>query len=200
MSDQFRTERSDSPPPPSVAHPSLVAFPEWLARRLLRPGEEITWVRGPWLNPSWERYVTHPGLFLVALGLGGFLLAFTALISGGWGAVPAPLGLLAGGIVLASVYVLGIASGYFTRLVVTNTRLFIVQGYEVRHSWNINDLPISMLRYGRRGIGGADPGPSIDLDAVQTMLGSSTQFTDAKTIQAFSKQLNRMRDRGTDRR
>src|SRR5262249_19583157 len=130
MSDQFQTERSDSPPP-SVARPSLVAFPEWLARRLLRPGEEITWVRGPWLNPSWERYVPPPGLFLVALGIGGFLLTVTALVSGGWGGVPAPVGLLCAGIVLASVYVLGIASGYFTRLVVTNTRLFIVQGYEV---------------------------------------------------------------------
>jgi len=40
----------------------------------------------------------------------------------------------------------GIANGYFTRLVVTNYRLLILQGYEVCRSWSIHHLPRSLIR------------------------------------------------------
>src|SRR5262249_24360419 len=59
-------------------------LPAWLAKRLLRPGERICWVYGPWFSPSWERYVTHPVLFFFALAFGacwvltGWLIAAIA--------------------------------------------------------------------------------------------------------------------------
>src|SRR5437868_5836762 len=76
-------------------------LPPWLARRLLRPDERVTWVRGPRFNPWWERYVTHPALFLLALALGAACLGAARLIAGSWAAVPAPPALIAGGLVLA---------------------------------------------------------------------------------------------------
>ena len=49
-------------------------LPAWLERRLLRANERVTWVRGPRWNPWWERYVTHPAMFVVALALGAVCL------------------------------------------------------------------------------------------------------------------------------
>jgi hypothetical protein len=104
----------------------------------------------------------------------------------------------AGLIVIATIIVLGIANGYFTRLVVTNFRLVILQGYEIVRSWKMNDLPRSLLRYARRD--GEDQRPCIDLEAVKNMLGrSSDQFTSAKTILSFGKQLDRIQTRDKDR-
>jgi len=173
-------------------------LPGWLADRLLKDDEKVTWVRGPWFNPFWERYVTHPLLFLLALAVGAASMALGWLISGGSPEILMALALAAGFLVVVSILVLGIANGYFTRLVVTNFRLVILQGYETVRSWSIDDLPRSMLRYGRGD--GKDRTAWIDLDAVKTMLGgSSDQFTDSKTILSFGKQLDRIRTRDRDR-
>jgi len=208
MSDRFRTDKFDTEPElpdvPDVSrrYPLRQEFPEqpplpwWIADRLLQPNETVTWVRGPKFNPSWERYITHPALFLIALAFAAVCLLTGRLMGGSWADMPIPLFLLPPALVLGSIFVLGISNGYFTRLVVTNTRLVILQGYEVCRSWSIDDLPRSLIRYGRRADGEEDRSSrSIDLESVKTMLGSaSDQFVEAKTILAFSKQLERVRD------
>src|SRR5207248_1525629 len=144
-------------------------------------------VYGPEFNPPWERHVTHPSLFLSALATGGVIV----LIGLFWRTQGAPDALplaatLAGGVALGSVFVLGISCGYFTRLVVTNRRLVVVQGYEVCKSWSLNDLPRSLLRF--TPLEGESDGPAVDLNALQAALGgSSNQFADAKTILRFGK-------------
>src|SRR5689334_23175423 len=137
---------------PVIAQP-FPPLPDWLAHRMLQPDEEITWIVGPRFNPSWERYVTHPLLFLAALAVGVVVLAVGGLLAEGDTPIVLLLGVAAGALVLASIFVLGIASGYFTRLVVTNQRLLIVQGYEVCRTWSINKLPRSLIRYRRLGEG-----------------------------------------------
>jgi hypothetical protein len=173
-------------------HPAL---PDWVARRLLGADERITWVCGPRFNPHWERYVTHPALFVGALAVGAVLLGAGRLCSESWRVMP-PLAVAAVVaapiLVLASVFVLGISAAYFTRLVVTNRRLVIVQGYEVCRSWGLHELPLSLVRYGPRG--NRDGGRSVDLDALRTMLGGATdQFAESKTIIAFGKHLDRIK-------
>src|SRR5262245_37585947 len=173
----------------SVQHPPL---PVWLARRLLRGGEEVALVRGPRWNPSSERYLTHPLLFLLALALGASWWGMARLVGGAGSPFEAIASLAAGLLVVASIFVLGVASGYFTRLVVTNYRLVILQGYEVCRSWGLDDLPPSLIRYGPWGREGRSR--SVDLDALQTMLGGgSEQFAEAKTILAFSKHLDHIK-------
>jgi len=176
-------------------------LPGWLAERLLRPDEKVNWVRGPWFNPLWERYLTHPALLLVSVALSVIGLGLVWLNSEGQ-ADFAELFIAAVGsfilIIVPTIIVLGIANGYFTRLVVTNFRLVILQGYETVRSWSIDDLPRSMLRYGRGGE--EDQKPCIDLEAVKTLLGgSSDQFTNSKTILSFGKQLDRIQKHGRDR-
>ena len=46
--------------------------------------------------------------------------------------------------------VLGLCCGYFTRLVATNHRLVILQGYEMCRTWGMDDLPPSLIRHDRR--------------------------------------------------
>ena len=172
----------------------LTPLPSWLADRLLRPGEGVTWVVGPRFNPSWERYVTHPLLFLAALIAGAIVWWTGSLIAGPGVEVAVPLAMAAGCIVLASIFVLGIFSGYFTRLVVTDLRLVIVQGYEVCRSWDLNELPRSLLRY-RLGGAGAEM-PAVDLDSLKTMLGgASDKFAEAKSILSFGKRLDQIKSR-----
>ena len=90
---------------------------------------------------------------------------------------------------IPTIFVLGIASGYFTRLVVTNFRIVCLQGHEICRSWNIDQLPPSLVHH--RHFDGEDRRPCVDLEAVKTMLGgSSEKFTNAKTILAFGKQLD----------
>jgi hypothetical protein len=178
-------------PPVAKRHSPL---PHWLARRLLRPGEAVTWMRGPRSNPRWECLITHPALFLIALAFGAACCWAARLIAGSWSDVPPPLILAAAGIVLGSIVVLGISAGYFTRLVVTNFRVVILQGYEVCRSWGLDRLPPSLLRHVRRD--GAEDRWTVDLDTLQTMLGgASDHFTDAKTILEFGKQLDRITNR-----
>ena len=198
MSDRFRTETFNtiqtSPSnasPPEITH-SFPPLPDWLARRLLRSDENVTWVRGPLVSPWWERYVTHPVLFLPALFLGVACLWVGRLCVDSWSdlsPVPACLG---GGIILGAIFVLGGAAGHFTRLVVTNCRVVILQGYDVCRGWSIDELPSSLIRYGMRE--GKGSRVAIDLDALKTVLGSSSgQFSEAKTILEFGKQLDQIK-------
>src|SRR5262249_32892802 len=196
MSDQFKPDPfGDRAPEITRRSPPL---PSWLARRLLRRGEQVTWVRGPRFNPSWERYVTHPGLFVFALALGAGCVGAGRLIAGSWDAIsPVPV-VVAACVILVSIFVLGIFSGYFTRLVVTTHRLFIVQGRELCRCWNVDDLPLSLISYSMRA--GGEKSRTADLDALQTMLGgASDQFIESKTILAFGKQLDRIKARDQDR-
>jgi hypothetical protein len=201
MSDEFDTEIFDARdvevPPPAAVLSALPAMPPWLAARLLEPGEKVTWVAGPWLTPRWERYVTHPMLLLAGLvsavvcGLLGWLL------SGLGPEVVVAAALLAGTFLLGSLCLLAIASGYFTRLIVTDGRLIIVQGHEVYRIWGIDDLPRGLIHYGMRG--GKEPERTIDLDALKTILGSSDKFTESKTILSLGKRIDQIK-RGDDRR
>lgn len=196
ISDHIQNEPFNVPLP-QLYH-TYPPLPVWIARRLLREGEKITWVRGPRLNPEWERFVVHPGLFVVALALAAFGVAVTRVSVRSWSEVPPAVYLGGGGLVLGSIFVLAIAATYFTRLVVTTRRVVILQGYEVCRSWRMDDLPPSLIRYGRRGSDGENR--TVDLDALQTMLGgSSGQFTEAKGIMAFGKQLEQIKARKKDR-
>jgi hypothetical protein len=192
MSDFFQSNPIDGPPPKTFClYPEL---PAWLARRLLRADEQITWVRGPWWNPWWERYVTHPALFLLALALGAACLWAGRLSAQSWSKMPPLPAVAAAAIVLGAIFVIGISAGYFTRLVVTNCRVVILQGYEVYRSWSLDDLPLSLIRYARRR--GEEASRTVDLDALQTLLGSaSEQFAGSKTILSFGKQLDRIKAR-----
>jgi hypothetical protein len=197
MDDRFQTDAFDKRTPDvSVRFPPL---PPWLANRLLHADERIAWVYGPWFNPSWERYVTHPALFLVALGVSVACVGGTWLLSGSW-AEEIMLAAAAGaGIVLVSIFVLGIASGYFTRLVVTNRRIIILQGHEVCRSWGLNELPYSLIRYSRLE---DDVGlPTVDLDALKGMFGGASDWVaDSKSILALGKQLDHIKRRDHDGR
>jgi hypothetical protein len=197
MYDPRHSDRYDYEAP-GVAHDPPPTLPQWLAKRLLLPDETITWVVGPRFQPSWERGVTNPLLFVICLAIGGLWIGTGFLIPGAPNELKVSLAVAAGFLVLGSIFVLGIFSGYFTRLVVTTQRLLLVQGREVYRRYAIDDLPYSMIRY--RIHGDHTSGSSIDLDAVKSMLGgSSDQFAEAKSILAFSKQLDRLRDRNKGR-
>jgi hypothetical protein len=186
MSDRFHNDTFVQPSEVAGQCPPL---PSWLAARLLKGDEQVTWVMGPRFNPEWERYVTHPLLFLAALAVGMACVTTGGLTGGTEGAV---LAALAGGaVVLASVFVLGFASGYFTRLVVTGSRLLILQGYEVVRIWGLDDLPYSLVRYRRRADGAESR--AVDLDTLKSMFGpTSDKFAESKTILAFGKQLDQI--------
>jgi hypothetical protein len=172
-------------------------LPPWLASRVLGEDEKVTWVGGPRFNPSWERYVTHPSLVLVAVVLGA------AGVAGGWlagGTQPEVLGAAVAAAValfLGSIFVVALWSGYFTRLVVTTKRLLILQGYEVCRTWRMEDLPPSLIRHRMRGA--EVESRTVDLDTLKTLVGSpSDKFVDAKTIMSLGKQIDNIkaRDRG----
>jgi len=204
MSDHFQTELFDTFPAEPFNAPSPIdiihrpALPPWLARHLLRANEEITWVRGPRFNPRWERYVTHPVLVFYALGVAVVLVVAGRLIAGSWSELTPLLALVAAALVLVCLFVVGIFAGYFTRLVVTNFRVVIVQAYAVCRSWSIEDLPPSLVRYKRRGrMRGSR---TVDLDALQSMLGGpSEQFAAPKKILAFGKHLDGIKGRENGR-
>lgn len=193
MPDHFQTDPFDTAPlptPPNLAR-LYTPLPGFLERRLIRPGEEVTFVRGPRWSPAFEPLLTHPLVFGAALLVGALLVGAARLAAHDANSMhPAPVA-VAIGIVLGSIMVLAFFNGYFTRLIVTSERLMIVQGIEVRRSWGIEALPPSLLRHDpRRGTAGK----SIDLDAVQTLLGNpSTGFTDAKSIRSFGKQIAQIR-------
>jgi hypothetical protein len=179
---------------PDIVQPCAL-LPEWLARRHLAPGEQVTWVRGPRFNPPWERYITNPMVALCAL-----IIALPGGVAFVWVTTPSAffvVPMVVGAVFAPIVYVVGFAAAYFTRLVVTDRRVFVLQGYERCRNWGLNQLPPALLRYGPRGRAGS---PSVNLDALQTMLGSATeQFADTKTILAFGKHLDRIKARDPGR-
>jgi hypothetical protein len=196
MSERFQNDLPDFRAPDLIE--AFQHLPGWLADRLLRPDEKVTWVRGPRFNPSWECYVTHPALFLLAVAVGAAGVGLTWLIGAEGSDLPGIAFSFAGLLVVFTVIILGISNGYFTRLVATNSRLVILQGYEICRSWDIDKLPPSLLRFGSHG---EQDRWSIDWDAVKTMLGgSSDKFTDAKSILSLGKQLDRITLRDKDRR
>lgn len=188
--DSYDFTRGDSDPFPSL--------PSWLASKFLHPDETVNWVCGPRLQPSMERWITHPLLFVFALVVAVGCVLVGRLLAGSWAQLSPLVGIPAVGVVLASVFVLGLSNAYFTRLVVTDHQLMILQGYEKCKSWDIDDLPRSLIHYGM-GPGNLES-RSIDLDAVKTMLGgTSGQFAESKTILAFGKQLDNITLRREDR-
>src|SRR5438876_205259 len=120
MSDRYHGDRPDryDAPPRDVAI-DRGRLPGWLARRLLRADEEIQSVRGPRQCPAWEPFVTHPGVVVVGLALAAAILTVGALVLGSFAdplmALPCVLALLAA---VGGLVVVGIAAGYFTRLVI----------------------------------------------------------------------------------
>jgi hypothetical protein len=170
-------------------------LPAWLARRLLRSGEHITFARGPKQSPWWERYVTHPAFLLLGVVLCVFWGLALGPIDDSWIALKnsAPFVMLM--IMVANLLALGIACGHFTRLVVTNRRLFIVQGYEIRRGWELHNLPRSLLHLS------LDTRPTLNLDALKSMLGpSSENVAGSKAILAFGKHLDAIKTREKDGR
>jgi hypothetical protein len=186
MSDQAQTDLFDTHAAERVRRtPSL---PPWLRSRVLGAREKLSGVYGPRFNPSWERYVTHPALFLIALALGALWVLQAWLFADTRPDLLPVAVLAAGGLLLVSIFILGLSCGYFTRVVVTDCRLVILQGYEVCRSWSIQKLPPSLIGYHRGETG--EMIPSINLDTLHTMLGcASDKVVDAKTITAFSKHL-----------
>jgi hypothetical protein len=184
---------------PSEARPPHRPLPPWLAARLLRPDETVAWVRGPRFNPSWERFVTHPLLFVAGLAAAAACVVMGWLLSETWIGTMIAAALVAAGLVFGSVIVLSVACGYFTRLVVTNLRVVILQGHEVARTWGVDDLPRSLLRYRAREDG--QRSPTLDLDAVKSMFagGASDEYADSKAIMAFGKEMDRIRAREKDR-
>jgi hypothetical protein len=87
-----------------------------------------------------------------------------------------------------------VACGHFTRVVVTNRRLVVLQGCEVVRAWNIDRLPRSLVRFTRRDDG--QESRTVNLDVLKTMLGpASDKFTGAKTIMSFAKTLDQIKVR-----
>lgn len=162
-------------------------LPPWLARRMSHGGEKITWVRGPQSSPGWESFATHPALLLVTLFISVCLVVLT------WDGdrQTRVAFVLAVGLVLGTIVVLGLASAYFTRLVVTNYRIVMFQGREMVRNWSMDDLPRSLIRFRRRPDGKEER--TIDVGSLQTLMGSSDQFADPKTLRAFSRQLDRIK-------
>jgi len=197
MSDQIHPKPADGKPLNLRVH--YLPLPAWIARSLLRPGEAITFVRGPRGNPTWERYATHPALFFVAVVIGaGWCIVTRSLVDPESGMQFVAL-VAAGSLTLLSVFVLGIASGHFIRLIVTNYRIVILQGQEVCRSWAMDSLPKSLLRYTLPGPDGLRK--TVDLDAIQSMLGpASEQIVDANSILMFGKQLDSIKKRQDGKR
>jgi hypothetical protein len=178
-------------PDVSLRHPPL---PLWLARRVLYRDERIVWVYGPRQSPRWESAVTHPLLVFGALGLGAVCVLVAVALDQIWQG-----GMMAAALFLAAVFVLGIFSGHFTRLVVTNHRIVILQGREVCRGWRIDQLPHRLIRYVPRP--GEMASRTIDLDALQIMLGgASDKVADSKTILSFGKHLDHIKAEENRRR
>lgn len=176
-------------------------LPGHLARRLLRSDEEVVSVNGPRWSPSWEPFLTHPLVVLVgialavgAVALGGMVLGWDNLAMGGVGV----FALLSS---FGSLILVAFMAGWFTRLVITNQRVMIVQGYEVRKTWGLDELPRSLVRQRRNADG--ELTKTVDLERLNTMMGGSSDgFVEAKTIWALSKEIDRSRreDRRDERR
>jgi hypothetical protein len=198
MSDRLRSDSIHNPK--ADVSRDFPPLPTWIARRLLKEGEQVTWVRGPAHNPEWERYITHPLLFVVALALGVLCMVGGATSAGSVKDMPIPAALFAIFLVLGSVFVLGLANAHFTRLVVTNSRLVILQGYEVCRTWRVERLPRSLVRFGPSTFDG-EISRTVDLEALNSILGGSTDtFASSKSILALGKHVEQITQREKDGR
>jgi hypothetical protein len=200
MSDRFHdqrpepTEQAETPTgTPTAAAAAKQGLPAWLARRVLMPGETVALVRGPKTSPL-EPYLTHPALFLAALVPASISLAVGRALVNSWKELPPFAGVIAILLVFGTIIFLASMAGYFTRLVITDRRLIVLQGREVYRSRNIKDLPPFLLRR-HRGEDGLERAPTIDLNAVNTLLGGTGDgYVDAETILTLSKKLDKMRE------
>ncbi|MGF1578426.1 MAG: hypothetical protein ACFCD0_03595 [Gemmataceae bacterium] len=167
--------------------------PKWLASRLLRPDEEVVWATGPRHTPAIEPILTHWVLVVVGLLLGvGTVLVGLQLVNS-LSRLPMWSGFTAIFLVFGSVMVVAAANGYFTRLIATNKRVFIVQGQEVCRSWGLSALPRSLVQYRMNEDGEEER--SINVDALKTMLDAPGDgFAESKTILSFGKHLDRVKD------
>ena len=97
-------------------------------------------------RPAWEPFLTHPAGFLVGI-VAGAVIFVVGGIAVNWNGtlMTVPGGLAVVG-VFGSLIVVAAMAGYFTRLVITNQRVMIVQGYEIRETWRLEDLPRSLVR------------------------------------------------------
>ena len=190
MSNRFQAERPDDIRSDISRFPPL---PPWLRKKLLRPGEEVTWVRGPRWCPAWEEYATHPIVFLVGLALGAICLGGGRLVFGSWEDPAMGICLLISiVVVVGSICVLGVLNGHFTRLVVTTDRIVIMQGYEILRSYSIDSLPRSLIHHSRDG--DEEERRTVDVGALQKMLGgSSAGFVEAKAVWDLGKQLDQFK-------
>lgn len=197
-----RTERIDRRDGPRDSSPPGPQLPAFLARRLLRKDEEVSSVRGPRWSPSFEQYVTHPLGVVAGLALAVFSVLGGGLVLGWDSPVMAGVAVFALLTAVGGLVLVGIAAGHFTRLVITNQRVMIVQGYEIRKTWRLDDLPRSLIRHRRNADG--EMTKAVDMERLQTMMGggSSDGFVEAKTIWALSKEIERTRreERRDDRR
>jgi hypothetical protein len=172
-------------------------LPPWLARRVLQRDEQITWIRGPERSPPWECCVTHPLAGFAAMAFGVIVSVSGCVWTESWsGLVSLPV-LFTWSLFVVYIIVLGISAGYFTRLIVTNQRVVLIQGFEIIRSWSLDQLPRSLVRFSRNQQG--QESRTVDLQGLQSLLGGvSDQFADAKTLKAFSKQLDRIKAREND--
>jgi len=190
MADEIQQQPSE----PAHTDVSLPApyFPSWLMKRFLREDEGIEWVYGPALKPWWERYACHPVFIATAVVVAALWLAMGWVKAGDFAKLSIIPVLGPAALVVGSIFIVGASCGYFTRLVITNHRLLIVQGYELCRQWRVDDLPPWLIRY--RRLPGADVTKTVDLDALRTMIGSSSaNVADAKTILALGKHLANIR-------
>ncbi len=206
MSDQYQPDPPESPGrperverPEASAPPRIKAgppLPEWLAKTALYPDEKPEWVRGPRYAPPWERMMTHPLAFLAAIPPAAICLAVGRIIAGEWKLLHPAFGIAAILIVFGSIIVIGFLTAYYTRLVVTDRRLLIIQGQVPIRSWGLGDLPASLLHFGRHAFGGKDAGPRIDLNKLEKMLGGGGDgVVSSDAIIKFGKQLDRIKER-----
>lgn len=169
-------------------------LPAYVKRQLPGKDEEVIWVRGPRLgNPVWEPFVTNPLLFVVGVAIGALCIYLGSLGEGSGKQFPVSFGVGAVVSFFLPILLLAFFNGYFTRLVVTDSGVYIIQGSTICRNWELEYLPRSLVRFERRGED--DPiGKTVDVDAMKTMLNSSEgHFTDAKTIKDFGKRLERLR-------
>lgn len=194
--DRRRDDRDDRPRRPA----DKGVMPAWLAARLLRDGEKVESVRGPRFNPPWEPFVVHPATVLLGVVLAGGAIAAAYLASGGDG----PLLFAAAAFALVSAFgglaVVAFAAGFFTRLIVTDRRVMIVQGIEIRKTWRLEDLPRSLVRQTRGDDG--ELSRTVDMEKLQTMMGGASDgsFAEAKSIWALGKEIDRIKRDGRDDR
>jgi len=197
VSDLYQPEPHEQPEPRSLrAGPPL---PEWLAKALLEPDEKPEWVRGPNYAPPWERALTHPLAFLVALPPAVILVTVGRLLADDWRTLHPAFGVSAILVLIGSILVIAFMTAYYTRLVVTERRLLIIQGQSAIRSWGMGDLPPSLLHFGRQAFDGKDAGPRIDLDKLEKMLGGKSEgVIGSDAIIKFGKQLDRIKGRRPD--